>query len=367
MAKFGQDIRIDHDNDPSIIADFVKDIRGASRGFIRGLTTDLIGAPSDILSLALRTAGIDIPDENVLGSQHLRRLTGQPKIDSPPEAFGNVVSTAINPTTLGVKGVALVGILARPAQKAAEEAQRLFAKGATESTIFKETGVTIAPSHNMSMRRQISDEDARLTDASSKFIKTPNLSAQVYPNAENFLKHHNLYNDGVLGERLKKTRIRISKSGKDTDSVYGEWSYDTDTIHVKAGNKASNDDIVAVTLHEMQHKVQDLQGLEQGANNGDILRRLDAGKLTPAESKAALAIQGSNLEFQNEDIADIIYWTMAGEVEARAVQNHYKLPKSLLPPTFDVRLSTVLDRGEELAADTAIGINNSIILDGNVK
>ena len=66
-------------------------------GALRGLTTDTVGAPVDILASAMNALGIPVGDKAVGGSKWFRDKLGQPVEDSGAATAGNLASAVLSP------------------------------------------------------------------------------------------------------------------------------------------------------------------------------------------------------------------------------------------------------------------------------
>lgn len=381
-VKVGEDIRVDHNNNPDKVDMLVGAIKESAKGFARGLTTDLVGLPSDIYATAMRAAGLDVADENAYGSQHLRRITGQPLKDSPEASFGNIVSSAVNAPAIGAGKLFGVGagILLDVTRRQRTLANELSRTGANSTEILDKTGVKRSPIGTM--RREIVDSGAYLQKGTKDFMKSTGrfkVEEIRYPTIDKVLSHDLLYKDKVVGKQMRDTKVVIQRSNKDTDFVTGEWSNFENTVYIKVGNLSSSDDVAATLLHELQHKAQDLQGLERGANSNSMLQKIRGDLLTPGESILLTRVKNSSPNLSNEELADVLYWATAGEVEARAVARRYKLLPSVVKgtqPSYNIVVGKILARGEEIAnqKDKAALLkhvrqqtNERLKLKGNVK
>lgn len=87
-----------------------KSIVDFARGSLAGATTDLVGAPVDIITAALRPLGYK-ETTPIGGSAHLRQLLGQPP---EPSSLSEVVGSLAGPA--GVMKAALMAIKLTPAE-----------------------------------------------------------------------------------------------------------------------------------------------------------------------------------------------------------------------------------------------------------
>lgn len=92
------------------IQKLVSNVQQAAGGAARGVTTDLAGAPIDLLSGGLSAIGVPLGPRPVGGSAWLRSVTGQPAHESGAGLVGNLLSAIINPESLAGKGALLGGV-----------------------------------------------------------------------------------------------------------------------------------------------------------------------------------------------------------------------------------------------------------------
>ena len=115
----------------------IQDTQSLVKGMARGATTDLVGAPVDIVAATMRGLGVPIPPEPVLGSKHLRRLTGQPAEDNPVETVGSM----INPAGAVLKGAAVAGTFLRASREEVQLFDKMQSEGRIGQDIYSKTGL----------------------------------------------------------------------------------------------------------------------------------------------------------------------------------------------------------------------------------
>lgn len=93
----------------------IRELWGNAKEFVagvsRGLSTDLAGAPVDLINAGLKAVGVPTSDKPFLGSKYLREKSAIPTEDSQAALAGNISSMLVNPSALLAKGGALVGAL----------------------------------------------------------------------------------------------------------------------------------------------------------------------------------------------------------------------------------------------------------------
>ena len=374
----GEDIRLEHDNDPPIIKMFLEDLKGFGKGFGKGLTTDTLGAPVDISSMISEGIGVPISESfktkegHIIGGSNSIRSTfglNTQETDSPSEQFG-VNASALNPASLLKGSVVLgAGILRGITPSEAAKFGDLIRKGATPEELYDKYRVTQSPIG--SSRVDLDDRNAHLSRTASSGVNSSSrfLMTQRFGSADKFLEHSELFNDPVIGKELKDTRIVLRRDAIDGTFVEGSFSEADNTIYLYPRKDSTDRDIVATALHELQHKAQSVQNLEFGANANHILSKIRNNTLSAVEKQAADKIRAMNPNIFDNEVAMIIYMSHAGEVEARAVAAKYLGGASLFgkPPKYDTAFSEIIDRGDELARIQALRISAKAKLGKNSK
>ena len=87
-------------NDPQLSAGSSK-IKEIAGGAARGLTTDVAGAPVDLVASLLTALGVPVGDSPVGGSKWLRTMLNQPKDEKGAAAVGNLLATILSPDISG--------------------------------------------------------------------------------------------------------------------------------------------------------------------------------------------------------------------------------------------------------------------------
>ena len=292
-------------------------LKGLVSGAGRGLTTDLVGAPVDIINTLLGAIGLPVSDKPVGGSKQIRELTNQPKEDSPTESVGNLLSSFINPSTATAKALPVLGgifigekakIFDKGLAKTFEDLEKIET---TPNKSFSLSGTHRGPL-DKKLRQEVSDLPAELKADIAK-LKDEGVQVKL----SDVLKHDELYaaypelaNIGVRGQPL---------SG---------GSFLRDKNLIKIGRDAKPEDQLSVLLHEVQHAIQGKEDFVRGGNPYVMVQ-------TPAFRDAAksLNVNLSNPESpvtqkQVQDLLDELYMRLGGEAEARAVQRRHLLEKA---------------------------------------
>lgn len=329
-------------------------------GALRGLTTDTVGAPVDLINMALKAFGAPTAEAPVGGSKWMRKLLDQPQEDSGAATAGNLASALASPGKAAVDMAQmlpmLAGIFTGPKSKlwdkdAAEylEAMEPYIKGlppeeakkATE-TIFQDLNVFRSPGDKQ-LRQEIPDNAAKLIKKGgqgwlSDFLDHPQLF-EAYP-------------------QLKQVKVL------DMGGTEGNASF-TPAIKKMLGGvsppkiefNANSPEATSILLHEVQHAIQNLERFSPGGSSAFIKRSIEDGTLgqsfdTKAEDMAkGMAAIGND----PRQIANELYRNLAGEAEARLVQTRHGFdPQALrsFPPMefdggltgYDVPLEALINR-----------------------
>lgn len=93
------------------LQDLKKQLGDFFAGAGRGLTTDTIGAPVDLISTAMKAAKIPVGDAPVGGSSWLRKVLDQPAEEQGSSLVGNLLSSLVNPETAAKSIPLLLGAI----------------------------------------------------------------------------------------------------------------------------------------------------------------------------------------------------------------------------------------------------------------
>lgn len=290
-------------------------------GALRGLTTDAVGTPVDLINMALKAFGAPVAEAPVGGSKWMRKLLDQPQEDSGAATAGNLASAFASPGKAAVDMAqmlpALAGIFIGPKSKlwdkdAAEylEAMTKYLsdlpkeeRAAAEAQIFQDLNVFRSPDGKL--RQEIPDNNARLKAGAE--------SAAGGYRLQDLFEHPYLYE---AYPQLRKMDVH-AKPGPATDSRASYQRGGTFTSPLLTFNPNSQSATTDL-LHEIQHAIQSKEGFARGGNPESLMYGPDYQKLlasNPAISKAA-----SEGRVTPDTIANLLYRRLAGEAEARAVE-----------------------------------------------
>lgn len=339
--------------------------------FLQGMSNSAAGtvtAPVDGIAWLLRKAGVPIPAAPVGGSDWMEQkgLLAQPKSRNAGllgEAIGGVTpivaaakapqiargllqmgENAAKPSTL--RNVSQRGIfggeLAQTADKAAlSKAKELEKAGAEQRAIWKETGWF--KGGDGKWRFEIDDSAAAIR---TKNTSDPSMFADMMDEAA-------ARQSGVsLGQAVDHPQLfkaypslsaeRFSVGGPAGGSYGDKMLRVADPYSVKGGQ-----DTRSVALHELQHAIQQREGLANGGAPAEMkqialeMLRRDVSSGAIPDTRQAMEM----LPMAQENA----YRRLAGEAEARAVQSRMNLTpaqrRALFPlDSYDVPLDSLIYR-----------------------
>lgn len=305
-------------------------------GSLKGSTTDLLGLPVDLINSALGAVGMK-SKKPVGGADSLREMLGikSTEEDTAAEIGGSFLSPA------GASKAMIVGIgrvlkkdgLAPEAitriMKTASDAKALEMAG-LKAQIFNATGAFTKNTDNV-VRGVISDEKSRVSlygithnDANNTIINSKQASK-----LEDLLIHDELF---ALYPELKNYRVRNNPElGKNEARHYP-------ATRVMEFGETSGDNLRSNILHETQHAIQTIEGMQAGGQTKEFLKikrrpepeklmelRTIAGSENPAVADPAKRF----LKVLNDDMRQAYqkYLDIPGETEARLTQETANLPQ----------------------------------------
>jgi hypothetical protein len=225
-------------------------IKSWAAGTYRGITTDTLGAPVDIINLAISpiTKPLGIYSDNpAFGSKHLRQIAGMPTEDA------NIIETASGMTSPGGAVHAMIVGAARLGRAVAGE--KALQSGENMAEVFNKTGAYMDADNKW--KTVISDVDAKVLPA---VTNVPHFTIRG-DNLETVLDHPELYK---LYPELREIPVRNAMSGIGTGATNGQ------VIQIGTGTERTfeqyKDTYKDVLLHEVQHVIQGIEGYTHGAN-----------------------------------------------------------------------------------------------------
>lgn len=304
----------------------------ALKGFARGLTTDLAGAPVDIANLMNQYMFFRPEIKNPTGgSEWLREKANQPKEDSGPAALGNLASSLVNPEKLPLVGATFIGAKAKNWSKDAETLAKLMKDhGVAPEKIWDATlehlgRGTFFGALDKKARQEISDLPAQLKqDLQNLRIPHKTTMGQVLDHPELYQAYPDLANTPM-------------KFFSDTNpkSMKGYYNPTTGEIGINIETIRNPQDLISTLLHETQHNIQNKEGFAKGGSTEGIKN----------SSIGNEAIQNLMQDMKDAPLSELtnaiktklkeMYHNLGGEVEARNTQLRANLSKAGLPDIYN--------------------------------
>lgn len=321
----------------------------ALSGLLRGLTTDTVGAPVDLINMALKATGAPVVDAPVGGSKWMRSLLDQPAEDSTAATAGNLASALVSPgkaaVDIGTMLPALAGIFIGPKSKvwnkeAAEylEAMEPYLKGLSEAegkaakdAIFKDLNVFRSPDGKL--RQEIPDNNAY-------HRQTPELLEEGRRTLDEVLSHPELYK--AYPQLRDMPVYALPAAASDGSASYSRGGMFSSPMITYNPN---SDSVTTDLLHEIQHAIQSKEGFARGGNPDSFIGSPEFAKLLQDNPAIRKASQEGRIT--PDTIANMLYRRLAGEAEARAVEARAFASPDILreaPPfeSYDVPVNNLL-------------------------
>lgn len=284
-----------------------------------------------------------IRDEAMIGLDFIPGLGEAVGVDDTSRAFnaGNYLDAAVNggataagllPVGGDIAGGVLKAIFGGVGAKTAdkfllERAQDMAAKGADRGAIWSETGWFKGPDDKW--RFEIDDSGSKLTPKAADELMASGggTYGATQRTAPGVLYHGPLY-DAYPNLRLidvdarHNTQLPTSKVKGEYQGDYRGESGGRPSINVQSNSLEGDPwSVRGITLHELQHAVQDIEGLASGGNNFSVFGHSD-----PAVRKAAAEEMETLLRtLPFEEYAEQLKpsWPEATEADLRASYKDY--------------------------------------------
>lgn len=297
-------------------------------GAARGLTTDTLGAPVDIVGSALGALGVPGQDAPVGGSKWLREAFGQPTEDSGTAMAGNLASAALSPAKASLDAAQLLpmlgGIFMGPKSKtwdvsAAEYLELMEQRmpdidKTTLSQIFEGLNVFRSPGDKL-LRQEIPDEPAALRKIAQEGQYR---LGDIFDHPELFKAYPELRKVVVDAQKLDPSM---------RDASFARGSLFTDpVISFNADSMTGKADL----LHEIQHAVQQKEGFARGGSSQAMMKTPEFARLKATYEDLQKRKPGTILPKSDDDLAYMLYKRLAGEAEARLVETRAGFPADVL-------------------------------------
>lgn len=295
-------------------------------GAILGNTTDLLGFPAQAIGDALNALGVPVGDKPVGGANWLREQFGQaqPADESLAQTLGSLVGMPDPQSALALGGI-MIGPKAKTWNKEAEEYLKAIEAAGYDKDknalrqIFEQLNVYRGVDGKP--RQEIPDYNAKLkVDGTAEaqrvalgdVLDHPELF-QAYPQYPNLATL-----PVVLDPRAASDNYAYFSSG----GIFAE----PHILFNPNSNSAKSD-----LLHEIQHAVQSIEKFARGGSAGEFEGTSDLQNAR--EHFRKLAPANSN-NISDEALQMMLYRRLAGETEARLVEDRSLLQPDMLPTVF---------------------------------
>jgi hypothetical protein len=230
-----------------------KSIVDFARGSLAGSTTDLVGAPVDVMNLVVKAILPNIASNKPYGgSAHLRELLGQP---AEPSSLMEIVGGLTSPA--GAAKAMVVGAAA--AGKNIARAEEMLKMKLSPVTVFKETGIF---KDQGKYKTVLSDADMK------EAVDAYKVRESQVTTLDKLYDHPALYK--MYPEIANTVAARNHPYYGSSPKVVQEGRGSNRTTAIVTGSER-NDRIVA---HEIQHLVQGIEKFKPGGNSQQIAEKL---------------------------------------------------------------------------------------------
>jgi hypothetical protein len=303
-------------------------IKHWAAGTYRGITTDTLGAPVDIINLAISpiTKPLGLYSDNpAFGSKHLRQIAGMPTEDA------NIIETASGMTSPGGAVHAMIVGAARLGRAVA--AEKTLQSGENMAEVFNKTGAYMDADNKW--KTVISDKAASFNDKGIVRV-----DGDVMIRSGIYEKY-----DPLVGPKTNPATLDSVLNHPELFSLYPELkdisvfplnslSGDTRGVSNSSGiglRMDKEDNVLSTLLHEVQHKIQNIEGFTGGGNAAQFrkispaaeikVQKIDSSKPLRAGSAEADAVDRFQKRITEDRAQAIIqYANIPGEQEARFTQ-----------------------------------------------
>ncbi len=298
------------------VADFLK-------GALLGNTTDLVGAPVQILGDALNALGVPVGPKPVGGTNWLREQLGQaqPENESLAQTLGSLVGMPDPQSAVALGGI-MMGPKSKLWNKDAQEYLEAFEQAGFSKDkealrqIFEQLNVYRGVDGKT--RQEIADFPAQMkVDRTAK--PTRSSLAEVLDHPELFQAYPKLANLPI---------ILSPKAADDGSAMFARGGLFTGPyIEFNPNSNTAKTDL----LHEIQHAIQKTENFAKGGNSSQFEGSAELQKAREYFKQIAPKNAGN---ISDEALQMMLYRRLAGETESRLIENRALLPPEMLRTVF---------------------------------
>jgi hypothetical protein len=348
----------------------------------------VFGGPVDLATMVMRPFGYNTPDTQVMGGSEWigKKMEEAGLVSSARAPLTEFIASVAVPTPGGLaKGAALAapalgGIFVGKGAKtwdalAAQKAKIMADMGTDPRTIWKETGTWKGPDGKW--RQEIDDSSSRLDERSLRYFEAAQANSPLrMDKLSGVLSHRKAY-----GAYPATQDIGLDLTSKQKGGAYAAKT----STGPEAIDLGQTPDAKSTLLHELQHAIQQREGFAEGGSPSTMIlalekiadqKRQQAQEMfrissandpldplrivKPGARKKGLELEKEARELDSKALAAYhseqakfdLYQRLAGEAEARAVQQRMNLTPEQRRATFpeesyDFPLNELIIRGVE--------------------
>lgn len=293
------------------------------KGAILGNTTDLVGAPVQILGDALNALGVPVGTKPVGGTNWLREQLGQtqPADESLAQTLGSLVGMPDPQSAIALGGI-MMGPKSKLWNKDAQEYLEAFEEAGFGKDkealrqIFEQLNVYRGvdnrtrqeiPDYHAKMMVDGTSEPGRITLGEA--INHPELF-QAYP-------------------KLADLSVLLSpKAADDSSAMFARGGLFTNPyIEFNPNSNTAKTDL----LHEIQHAIQQIENFAKGGNSAQFE---GSAELRKARDYLKQLAPKNAQNISDETLQAMLYRRLAGESESRMIEERALLPPEMLGNVF---------------------------------
>lgn len=315
------------------IEDFLK-------GAILGNTTDLVGAPVQILGDALNALGVPVGTKPVGGTNWLREQLGQaqPENESLAQTLGSLVGMPDPQSALALGGI-MIGPKAKTWNKDAEE----YLKAMEDAGYDKDKDALRQIFEQLNVYRGVDGKPRQeIPDYNAKLKVDGTAGAQRVALGD-VLDHPELFQAYPQYPNLATLPVVLDpKAASDNYAYYSSGGMFAEPhILFNPNSSSAKSDL----LHEIQHAIQRIEKFARGGSAGEFEGTSDLQNAR--EHFRKLAPANSN-NISDEALQMMLYRRLAGETEARLVEDRSLLQPDMLPTVFPPDIYSVAPESQIL-------------------
>lgn len=249
-----------------------------------------------------------------------------------------------------------------------QEAVNMLDEGTSPQRVWRETGWK-KDSVNGDMKYEIEDSESK-----AMYYR---LKRRGGGKLGEFLKHEELY---AAYPKIKDAKVVAGNYGK--DEAKASFNRMTNTIRVNLDKVSEREDLRSVLLHEVQHRIQKIEGFESGGNYrdmvGKIRKEIESNLMNQNKSYYSNLKKKLGTKWRDfiddeikkaysvdtvEDAGKIAYRNLLGEREARSTQQRMRMFSTQRSMNFPDYEEGALRRNGKTERQTSAVTRNDLLDD----